>query len=199
MYNLLVQAVMGYRWLHENCHNLPLLIKIDDDVLLDVPKFFHSYRTDLNPTNKPRSILCNVWEKAKVMRTGKWKIEKSLFHNESYEFPYCSGYLVVVTPDLVSHMYRSGKGMDFFWVDDVFMYGLVPANITGVHFVNLGGYGVNGKHVITNRQNIYEKCLSDHGANCTQWAALTQSDKDFQKLHTQMRLLYTRNSTKSKT
>lgn len=197
--NLTLKAVMGYRWLSQNCKDVPLLIKIDDDVLIDVPRFFASYRHHINPDKHQKSIFCNVWEKAKVQRTGKWKIEKGLFRNDSYSFPYCSGYFVIVTPDLIQSMYNSGKEIDFFWVDDVFLYGMVPANITNVSFKDIGDYH-GGMKVITEKSQTYEKCMEDKGLDCKTWGVLTKGDDHFKKLYANLRSLYDKqNNTNSET
>ncbi|XP_005095640.1 beta-1,3-galactosyltransferase 1-like [Aplysia californica] len=189
--NLTLKAVMGYRWLSETCDSLPMLVKMDDDVLVDIPKFITSYREKINPDGLKRRIFCNVWENAKVARTGKWKIEKGLFSNTTYPFPYCSGFFVLVTPDLVKSMYEVGKDIDFFWVDDVFVYGMVPAAIKNVTFVNIG----DTVDYIARYRHSYKRCLNKNGWKCKTFGVLTSGIENFKELHAQTKKLYMSNSS----
>ncbi|XP_005102160.2 beta-1,3-galactosyltransferase 5 [Aplysia californica] len=174
--NLTLKAVMGYRWVAEKCKDFPLLIKMDDDVLLDVQKFFDTFWTTREPSRKINTIFCNFWLGATVDRTGKWKVERGLFRNESYSFPYCSGFFVLVTPDLVRPMYEAAKRLDFFWIDDVFLYGMVPAAIKNVRFAQLGGKKTK---LITTDARSVKKRLQKEGLSSETWAFLTLNEKEF--------------------
>uniref|UniRef100_A0A0B7A977 Hexosyltransferase n=1 Tax=Arion vulgaris TaxID=1028688 RepID=A0A0B7A977_9EUPU len=174
--NLTLKAVMGYRWLTSMCPDVKLLIKIDDDVFFDVRKFFTNYWQKAPKTAKKHSIHCLVWRNAHVGRTGKWKVEKNLFANASYPFPYCAGFFVLVTGDLIRNMYQRGKSIDFFWIDDVFLYGMVPEIIKGVNFFQLGG----GRKALTQVYKTYKVCRASKGTDsCPYWATLTDGEKEF--------------------
>ncbi|KAH9520322.1 hypothetical protein Btru_060494, partial [Bulinus truncatus] len=175
-HNLTLKAVMGFRWLNNTCRDAKLVIKMDDDVFLDVRKFFNTYWNKLSKSVKTKSIHCQVWEHAVVGRTGKWKVEKGLFPNSSYPFPYCAGYFVVLTPDLIRPMYQYGKTIDFFWIDDVFLYGMVPAAIKGVHFTQVG----RKKRLISESYLDYSSCVKKKGhEGCSFWAVLTDGGDQF--------------------
>ncbi|CAG5126127.1 unnamed protein product [Candidula unifasciata] len=173
--NLTLKAVMGFRWLASTCPNVKLLIKLDDDVFIDVRKFFTNYWEKVASNNKKRTIHCLVWHNARVGRTGKWKVEKGLFANASYPFPYCAGFLTLVTPDLIEPMYTYGKSIDFFWIDDVFLYGMIPSVIQGVNFVQLG----HNPRVMTQNYKEYKQCRESKGVDkCPLWATLTNGEDE---------------------
>ncbi|XP_055876713.1 beta-1,3-galactosyltransferase 5-like isoform X3 [Biomphalaria glabrata] len=201
-HNLTLKAVMGYRWLNTTCKDVKMVIKMDDDVFLDVRKFFNTYWNKLSNSVKTNSIHCQVWEHAVVGRTGKWKVERGLFPNSSYPFPYCAGFFAIVTPDLIKQMYSYGKKIDFFWIDDVFLYGMVPAAIRGVHFNQVG----RKKRLITDSYMDYSSCVKKRGhEGCPFWAVLTdgrdQFDAEYSSLFQPKRLVplnntETKNSSK---
>ncbi|CAL1546691.1 unnamed protein product, partial [Lymnaea stagnalis] len=174
--NLTLKAVMGFRWVSSTCSDIKLLIKMDDDVFFDVRKFFTRYWNRIGGSLKSKAIHCQFWEHAKVGRTGKWKVERGLFSNSSYPFPYCAGFFVIVTPDLVRSMYEVGKSIEFFWIDDVFLYGMVPATIKNVHFAQVGRW----KKMVTESYRDWKNCMKRKGqAGCTYWAVLTNGEDEF--------------------
>ncbi|BFZ01134.1 hypothetical protein BsWGS_04173 [Bradybaena similaris] len=175
-HNLTLKAVMGFRWLTSACPDVKLLIKMDDDVIFDARKFFTSYWTRMGNDRKKKALHCFVWNKAQVGRTGKWKVETDLFRESNYPFPYCAGFFVVVSPDLIKPLYVHGKNMRFFWIDDVFLYGMVPASIGGVHFIQLQ----RRKDTIVDNYSDLESCRERNGpGKCSVWAALASKDEDF--------------------
>lgn len=56
---------------------------------------------------------------------------------KSYPFPYCNGYAVLVTPDVIRAMFRAAYATPFFWVDDVYLYGMLPARVGHVQHVDI--------------------------------------------------------------
>lgn len=173
---------MGFRWLANTCSDVKLLIKLDDDVFFDVRKFFTNYWQKVNNNQKKRTIHCLVWHNARVGRTGKWKVEKGLFANASYPFPYCAGFLALVTPDLIHPMYTFGKSIDFFWIDDVFLYGMAAAAIQGVNFIQLG----RNPKLLTQNYKEYQQCRESKGDKCPMWATLTNGEDEFDKEYAAM-------------
>ena len=139
-HNLTVKGVMGYRWVSKHCSNARHILKIDDDVLVNTYKLLYFLANHM--THKERSIICNVWRQNKVPidRKGKWNIDRRLFARQTrYPYTYCSGYFVLFTRDLMAPLYLAAKLAPFFWVDDVYLYGMLPylvGNITYYSFRN---------------------------------------------------------------
>ncbi|GFS03834.1 hexosyltransferase [Elysia marginata] len=177
--NLTLKAVMGYRWAAENCKEAKLIIKMDDDVFFNAGKFFDTFwykQQQKNPQGQQRSIFCNVWENAPVGRTGKWRVAKDLYANNIYHFPYCAGFFIIITTDLLAPMYKAAKTIDFFWIDDVFMYGMVPDFIGGIRFWQIG----LKSRQITETYKLYKRSKEKHKiSGCSYWAVLTDGDKLF--------------------
>jgi beta-1,3-galactosyltransferase 1 len=67
----------------------------------------------------------------------KWFVAKELFVGEKTYPEYCEGFMVAFSNDLLPSLFKSAMLTPFFWIDDVYLYGLVPRNIPGVHYTNL--------------------------------------------------------------
>ena len=74
-----------------------------------------------------RMVLCRIWYNMHVLRVDpKWAVSKSEFSADVYP-PYCSGIALVLSLDVVLALSRIASRVAFFWVDDVFLTGLLPA------------------------------------------------------------------------
>ena len=139
--NLTHKGVLGFRWVSENCRHSKMVIKVDDDVYVNVFKLY----TEIFPKyhNKSRYILCHVRNKntSPIVRSKdplKWKVKDDEFRGfRYYPTTYCNGYVVFISSDLIRAMYQASFSTPFFWVDDVYLYGLLPSKVPGVSYHNL--------------------------------------------------------------
>ena len=138
-HNLTHKGVMAYRWIEEFCQQAEMIAKVDDDVFLNIFILLEKYHSILN--NTKRSILCELCkENNSLIRRNqtKWNIDKNLFRGYTYyPFKYCMGYTVLITRDLIRPMYRASSFTPFFWVDDVYLYGMLPNKVGNVTFKNI--------------------------------------------------------------
>jgi len=56
----------------------------------------------------------------------KWAVSKTDFADNVYP-PYCSGIAFVLSLDVVLALSRVASRVPFFWVDDVYLTGILPA------------------------------------------------------------------------
>lgn len=139
--NLTHKGVLGFRWLSENCQHSKMVIKVDDDVYVNIFKLY----TEIFPKyhSKSRYILCHVRNKntSPIVRSKdpqKWKVKDDEFQGlRYYPTTYCNGYVVFISTDLVRAMYQASFSTPFFWVDDVYLYGLLPSKVPNVSYHNL--------------------------------------------------------------
>ena len=182
-HNLTLKAVMGFRWLAEFCPRVSFVVKVDDDVLLHV----YQVVTRLMPMlNKPHTIGCfvNYKNKSKILRdkTEKWRVNDSDFSGlEYYPFDYCSGYFVLMTGDLIQPMVDAARVVPFFWIDDVYVYGLLPHLIGDVRFLHLFGLSVSYEDA--------QPCFTQFGKKCVYTVV---NNKNSSVDMTLMRQLWTR-------
>ncbi|KAL3878786.1 hypothetical protein ACJMK2_031114 [Sinanodonta woodiana] len=149
-HNLTHKGVLGFRWISEFCPQAKFVIKVDDDVFVNVFKLLldmsNSYKADR------RNIRCYVRQNgtSPIMRnSGKWKVNDWEFRNMTH-FPvsYCNGFFVILTSDIIKEMYQSARKTPFFWIDDVYLFGLLPAKVGSVTFQSAPGLNLNEKHAL---------------------------------------------------
>ena len=132
-HNLTHKTVMGYKWLTERCRNVKYVIKADDDIVLDVFLVFQNIVP--NMTVDQYHVHCFRYKGAHVFRTkdSKFYVEPNQFRGATY-LPYCFGPYVLILNDIVPSLYKSASISPFFWIDDVFSYGIVMSSIPSLKF-----------------------------------------------------------------
>ncbi|BFY99189.1 hypothetical protein BsWGS_02229 [Bradybaena similaris] len=166
--NLTYKAVMAYRWVSQNCRHIKVILKMDDDVILDVHRFFEEFV--LPPIYQQELIFCHIWTLAEVERTGKWGISLQDYRGDYYP-PYCSGFIVVVMPAIVEDLYETARDTPFLWLDDVFIYGVVRQEMKDVQLINLDEVAFREEH--------YKACYKQYGYRCKYWATVLPEGQEF--------------------
>lgn len=160
--NLTHKGVMGYKWIAERCRNAQFILKVDDDITVNMYKLF----TEILPKYKGKSkeILCNHIHPGTMLiireKKSKWYVNENHFRGEKFYPRYCSGFMVLFTNDAIPAIYRSALLTPFFWVDDVYLYGLVPSHVPGIHYNGLK----KGSHQLSG--NIAVKCYRNTSKTC---------------------------------
>ncbi|CAG5120300.1 unnamed protein product [Candidula unifasciata] len=136
-YNLTLKGVMGLRWVKDHCPNAAFVLRIDDDVVINMFTLVYLFLPQMK--TKKRTIVCEVHANntLSVARNGRWKVDSHIFPNRTtYPYPYCAGYTVLLTPDLIDELYQAAKVTPFFWIDDNYLFGLLPFVIGNINFTN---------------------------------------------------------------
>ncbi|XP_067676197.1 lactosylceramide 1,3-N-acetyl-beta-D-glucosaminyltransferase-like [Haliotis asinina] len=119
--NLSYKAVFGFKWISRHCRNVNYVIKIDDDVYVDIYNFFYTLFLKFETRH---AVICSRQSYSWVLRKGKWMLDDYTYrHYVYYPVKYCSGYAVVLKGDMVPLLYKSSLMTPFFWIDDVFIFG----------------------------------------------------------------------------
>ena len=164
--NLTIKGVMGLRWLAEFCPGMGVVIKLDDDVFVNMYQLVSGIGLDFS--QKSRSLGCLVWPNGtnRIQRTygwswGKWELERSEFKGEKYyPFPSCNGFFVMVSGDLVAPLVSAARVTRFFWIDDLYLYGLLPLVVGGVKHRDVVS------RAYTWNLTEAEQCFRESGAQC---------------------------------
>ena len=138
-HNLSHKGVMGFRWVSLHCARVRLVVKLDDDVFFDTFKLLYRYWGHIR--DKKRSIFCSLWKAhtMPILRDGKWAVEEKIFRNRTtFPYNYCSGLTVMMTGDMMPALFSAAKVAPVFWIDDVYLYGILPAIASDVTFYDVG-------------------------------------------------------------
>lgn len=176
--NITHKAVLVLRWITEYCREPKTVVKVDDDVFVNVFGLYHSFVPFFgNATNK---IWCEVkppfTHKIHRIKGTRHRISDHEFKGYSY-YPLtsCRGYFVVITQDSVRKMYEAAKQTPFFWLDDIYLYGII-VNSTRVELVQI-------RDNLDDRNERYARqCFESKTYACPLLAVLLDSPKGMETL-----------------
>ena len=136
--NITHKAVLWLRWVTENCPDARTVLKLDDDVFVNVFSFHHYLPLFELSTKR---IWCEVrpvgTQPIQRKTIHKWRVaEHELKGLTYYPLTLCRGYFVILTIETVREMYEAAKETPFFWIDDFYVFGTL-ANKTGSQFSSL--------------------------------------------------------------
>ena len=125
-HNLTYKGIAALKWVSSYCDHAKFVLKTDDDIFVNMFTLLrHMNSVYRLQANSKGLLMCLVWYKMMVMRTGKWKVPKEDFKDDVYP-TYCSGSAYIMSIDVAIAMHRVSYDVPFFWVDDFYMTGLLP-------------------------------------------------------------------------
>lgn len=172
--NLTHKGAMGFKWVSERCRNARIVLKADDDMILNMKQLF----THILPKtilHKRRHLYCYRNPHSQILRDKKlkWFINENEFTGDVVFPLYCEGPAVFMTNDVVPALVKSAKMVPFFWLEDVYLYGVVLQNVPGLTYTQMGRgieYDLHGKRVI--------KCFRETLTTCTYMVAACSNQSD---------------------
>lgn len=144
--NLTYKAMSGLKWITKYCHNIKLILKTDDDMVIDTRSLFVHLNHIAGYPEKPvkNTILCDVWMNRQVERDAgmKWSVSRNEYARNNYP-TYCPGLALLMSADLVTKLWENSLRTKYFWVDDVFFTGLLveELNVTWIQLGSLFHFG----------------------------------------------------------
>lgn len=135
--NLTCKHVMGLKWAYENCFQAKYLMKMDDDIFMDIYQFMDYIKTHFTPQRLRSSIACFVQSGMPVVRdpVSKWYVSKAEYSPDVFE-NYCSGWAYLTTSNVAYYLVQAVQELNYFWVDDFHITGSA-AKIANVSHVKL--------------------------------------------------------------
>ena len=126
--NMTYKHVMGLKWTAYYCPGARYVLKTDDDVFVNSPALLDFLSQDLSPWGARRLILCQTLTFTYPLRSlgDKWRVSPQEYPGKMYP-PYCAGWVVLYSPDVVFLLYREAQRTDYFWIDDVHVTGTLAA------------------------------------------------------------------------
>ena len=151
-HNLTHKGLFGFQWVMDYCQNAHLVLKVDDDVFLDIFKILDNYA---DASFESGYLGCQVREigYSPISREGRWTLDEKYFPGQTFfPFRHCNGYFVLLSPDIVANILELSVVTEpKLWIDDVYLFGLLPSKIKSINLTPL-----------TNNLSLYE----DHSMNC---------------------------------
>ncbi|KAJ8318415.1 hypothetical protein KUTeg_003506 [Tegillarca granosa] len=156
-YNLTLKVLLGLKWVTLFCNDATFVVKADEDTFVNLPKLIKVLQQ--KPVGPRGKIFgCFHWRHP-VLRSGKWKLDPSLYPFSRYP-NYVSGGSYFISINLVSRLFKASEYFPYIFVEDAFITGILKkavnttiATLPGVTFL-----GDVPATPITDK-NIYGKIL----------------------------------------
>ncbi|XP_055295182.1 beta-1,3-galactosyltransferase 5-like [Sitodiplosis mosellana] len=120
-HNLTYKYTMALKWFSENCPDVKYLLKLDDDVFVNVPAMYEFLVTN---KNDQKFILGIYYPPQPTGRIGKWKISYEDVR-EKFIPEYASGQSVIYSSDFVKEAYKRTFTTPYLWIDDIYIAGYI--------------------------------------------------------------------------
>ncbi|KAK6183917.1 hypothetical protein SNE40_002327 [Patella caerulea] len=167
-HNLTHKGVLALRWVSEYCNNSRIIVKVDDDIFMNpflllqniLPKYENKKRFILCRSRRPGTafIFRGKWQ--------KWSVHKDEFKGYGF-YPHqdCMGFFVIISADIIESLYQAAYLAPFFWIDDVYLFGILPSKIGNVTHTDIRDTftGItHGKKCYTNPQSCNAMVIMAH-------------------------------------
>lgn len=146
--NLTYKAVAGLKWISQNCRHARFVLKSDDDMFVNMFTLIRHLKSRTTTSTDRGLLMCLVWNRMKVMRAGKWKVSEKDYKDKYYP-TYCSGSAFTMSTDVAVKLHKTSYYVPFFWVDDLYITGLVPMKSGIKHIQFMSTYVLDGKKLET--------------------------------------------------
>ena len=126
--NLVYKHLTLINWLIENCANARYVLKLDDDVFVNIkPLSKHLIgKFGVEPPSHSHFMYCSICDQALPVRLNesKWHVS---YENYPFQFypRYCEGFSYITNIATIRLMQQQSKIIPRFWIDDVYMTGLL--------------------------------------------------------------------------
>lgn len=158
--NLTYKHVMGHKWVSERCGGAKYVIKMDDDIAVNLYKM-REVLVDLK-WEGGQAMAGYVLKNMKPIREprNKWFVKEEEFGESAYPV-FLSGWFYVTTPKISRKVFSLSHVIPYFWIDDVYVTGLIAEKLKIAR--------VNLNDLFTVHPEFLRCCMSDvikSGVDC---------------------------------
>lgn len=134
--NLSYKHVMGLKYATQFCPQADYVLKMDDDIAVDLFQLLHLVRS-FNVTGMQIAGAVLQGEELRPLRdrSSKWYVSYDEYAPSRYP-AFVSGWAYVTTIEAAKKLVHRSESSPFFWVDDVYVTGIL-ANFSGVERVDI--------------------------------------------------------------
>ncbi|XP_068129590.1 beta-1,3-galactosyltransferase 1-like [Hyperolius riggenbachi] len=120
-YNLTLKILLGMEWVTKFCPNASYVMKIDNDMFLNVDYLVHKYLRPELPVRE-KYFTGYVLNNTKPIRNSgnKWYVPEEIYPNDTYP-PYCAGPGYVFSADMAKKIYDVSQRIRVIPMEDSFM------------------------------------------------------------------------------
>ena len=159
--NLTLKGITAIQWIALKCTKSKVIMFIDDYVFVNIFGVIKHWLPDF--TKNSHHVGCHYFRKGKKTierKRTKWAVMESEFRNEkTFPVDHCQGYFVMMTADMIGPMLGAIKVNPFFFIDDIYLYGLLFHTVGDVTLTSFG-------ELKTFTLLEHKTCLETRGVDC---------------------------------
>jgi beta-1,3-galactosyltransferase 1 len=128
--NVIYKSLAGVKWINEFCPTSIFYVKMDDDVVLNIfpllSRLYFKFGLNYSRGLMYGEVRPNVWS----IRTtnAKWYVENEKWPFQFYPKHY-PGYAFIANFQTMKIIYEQSKMIPRFWIDDVYLFGILMHGI----------------------------------------------------------------------
>ncbi|GLV46658.1 uncharacterized protein CBL_11499 [Carabus blaptoides fortunei] len=132
--NMTYKHVMALKYAVYHCPQAKYILKTDDDIFVNMPTMMTFLNVELSPWGARRLLLCRPLYNSVAKRSfrSKWRVSYSEYSHRNYP-PYCPGWAILYSPDVVFKLYAEAQRTQYFWIDDVLVTGILAERAQLIH------------------------------------------------------------------
>ena len=145
--NLSLKTLSAFHWFQTFCRRAEFLLKVDDDMFVQVSKILDKVHKLLDIDPVPRVILGNVssgWKPVRNPRS-KYLITESQYPGERYP-DFVTGPSYLVSRRAAAEILPAALDLKYIHLEDVFLTGVVAESL-GIPRINIGEFKNNAVRV----------------------------------------------------
>jgi len=127
-HNLTYKHVMGLMWVTKHCRNVKFVIKMDDDIAVDLFQMRRLIKINYRNSRNLIAGLIQIGNAAIRSNSSKWKVSKSEYSSNRYP-DFVSGWCYIASIDVIHKVVESSRSLPYFWIDDVFVTGILAEKL----------------------------------------------------------------------
>lgn len=139
--NATLKVIMGLKWVASHCPQARYVIKANDNTFMNI---FEMIKMMDASKERSRIIICPLWKDntMPILRDpsecGIWCVKEDELPGRKYFPQYCAGMGFVMSQEVVVDLYEASQTTPFFWIDDVYVTGLVTQQVKKeIHYVDV--------------------------------------------------------------
>ncbi|CAC5359355.1 B3GALT1 [Mytilus coruscus] len=124
--NLTYKRVFSLFWVNKFCENASYVIKIDDDITINIPLLIPYLNNKMNKNNTTVLECFTIFGSRPYREPhSKWYTPVSNYRFPTFP-PFCAGPSSIMSINVIRRMYKATRFVPFFWLEDVYGSGFIP-------------------------------------------------------------------------
>ncbi len=178
-YNLTLKGLAAMTWLTRHVNAVDVILKTDDDVLLNTFSWFNEAVLMRN-NSCTTCIRCRVFSYATPHRSGKWGVSYMEYPNPVYP-PFCSGTGYLMTRDAMSAIVKRAAYDDLFKLEDVYFTGIVAEKAGVTRLDVVGQYRLWADEEFSPLENF--RLVTSDALPASEWEYFWNNVSSHKQLH----------------